>query len=187
MMLAVDDAYWLTLLLSALAAAFTVRLFIIQHDCGHRSFFRSRRLNDLLGALIGIVTLTPHEYWRRAHNTHHATCGNLQKRGIGDIRVLTVTEYDALPGWKRLAYRVYRNPAIMLGIGPIYLFVLKYRLPLDLIRRHPTLLISVMGTNFGIAVILIGLGFSCGFADVLMVHLPIVLISWWSQLIDATL
>lgn len=172
-----DDAYWLTLLLSGPAAAFTVRLFIIQHDCGHRSFFRSRRLNDLLGALIGIVTLTPHEYWRQAHNTHHATCGNLQKRGIGDVRVLTVTEYDALPGWKRLAYRVYRNPAMLLGIGPIYLFVLKYRLPLDLIRRHPALLVSVMGTNFGIAAILIGLGFGCGFVEVLMVHLPIVLIS----------
>ncbi len=177
MMMAVNGAYWLTLALSVPAAAFTVRLFIIQHDCGHRSFFRSRRLNDVLGTLIGVVTLTPHAYWRRAHNVHHATCGNLQKRGIGDVSVLTVAEYRGLPAWKRLAYRVYRNPAIMMGIGPLYLFVVKYRLPLDLIRRHPWLLLSVMGTNAAIAGVLAGLGAAFGFANVLMVHAPIVVLS----------
>ena len=177
MMLLVDEAYWLTLLLAVVAAAFTVRLFIIQHDCGHRSFFRSARLNDLAGSLIGIVTLTPHAYWRRSHNMHHATCGNLEKRGIGDVTVYTVAEYRALPFWGRMAYRFYRMPLTILGIGPIYLFFVKYRLPLDLIRKHPSLLVSVMITNLGIAGALTGLGLAFGFVDVLMVHLPIALMS----------
>jgi len=177
MMLNVDTAYWLTMLLAVPAAAFTMRLFIIQHDCGHRSLFRSRRANDLLGAVIGIVTLTPHGYWRRAHNIHHATCGNLQQRGIGDVSVMTVAEYTRLPLLKRLAYRIYRMPAVMLFIAPTYLFILKYRLPLDLIRRQPKLLIGVMATNAAIAGALTGLGLIFGFVDVLMVHLPIIVLS----------
>ncbi|MEH6546898.1 MAG: fatty acid desaturase [Sneathiella sp.] len=173
----VGDAYWVTLLLSVPAAAFTVRLFIIQHDCGHHSFFNSRRLNDWLGNLIGIVTLTPHGYWRYTHNTHHATCGNLRKRGIGDIKLLTVTEYLALSRWERISYRIYRNPATILGIGPIYLFVIKYRLPLDLLKDQPKMLIGVMATNLAIVLVLTSLSFGFGLTDVLLVQAPIVLMS----------
>jgi omega-6 fatty acid desaturase (delta-12 desaturase) len=177
MILAVDDAVWATLVLSMPAAAFTVRLFIIQHDCGHRSFFRSSWLNDVVGTLIGIITLTPHEYWRASHNIHHATSGNLEQRGIGDIMLLTVAEYSALTWWRRFAYRVYRNPAVLLGIGPVYLFVVKFRMPLDLIRRDPKLLFGVMVTNLGIVGALTGLGLLFGFRDVLIVQIPIMLLS----------
>lgn len=173
----VEQAYWVTLLLSVPAALFTIRLFIIQHDCGHRSFFSSKRLNDIIGAISSVVTLTPHEYWRRAHNLHHATCGNLEKRGIGDITLLTVAEYRALPAFRRLAYRIYRMPAVLLIIGPFYLFFIKNRLPLDLILRQPRLLLSVMVTNAGIAGALIAMGYGFGFLNLLMIHLPVTLLA----------
>lgn len=177
MVLSVEDFYWATLILSVPAAAFLVRLFIIQHDCGHLSYFASRRLNDLVGHVIGVLTLTPHGYWRRAHNIHHATSGNLDKRGIGEIDLHTVAEYFALPRWKRLAYRIYRHPITFLGVGPVYLFVIKNRLPLDLIRRYRGALPSVMVTNVAIAALIGGLGLWLGFAEALMIQLPIVLLS----------
>jgi len=177
MSLSVESAYWLTLLLSVPTAAFLVRLFMIQHDCGHRSYFRSTRLNDLLGHAIGVLTLTPHSYWRRAHNLHHATSGNLDKRGIGDVHTLTVREYLALPRWRRLAYRLYRNPLVLLSIGPVYVFVIKFRLPLDLLRRHPGTLVSVMATNVAFAAMIAGLALWVGIAEALMIQGPIVFLS----------
>lgn len=177
MELSVDNAYWLTLLLAIPAAAFQVRLFMIQHDCGHQSFFRSRRWNNLLGNVIGVLTLTPHGYWRRTHNMHHATCANLEKRGIGDIDVLTVSEYRALPRWRRVMYRIYRHPLALLGVGPIYIFVVKFRLPLDLLRQQPRALPGVLATNLAIATLFIVMGLWLGFVEVLMVQLPIVVLS----------
>lgn len=177
MAVTVDDIYWVTLLLSVPTAAFLVRLFMIQHDCGHRSFLRSPRLNDLLGHAIGVLTLTPHGYWRKAHNIHHATSGNLDKRGIGEIYVLTVREYLARSRWKRLTYRIYRNPVTLLGIGPLYLFVIKFRLPMDLLRRHRGVLTSVMVTNVAICGLMSGLGLWLGFTETLMIQTPVVLLS----------
>jgi omega-6 fatty acid desaturase (delta-12 desaturase) len=176
MALTVSDAYWATLLLSVPAAALLVRLFMIQHDCGHRAFFRSARLNELVGHVIGVLTLTPHRYWRCAHNIHHATSGNLDRRGIGDFGMLTVREYLALSRLKRFGYRIYRHPAAFLGIGPLYLFVLKFRLPLDLLHRRDVL-VSVMLTNVAIAALAVGLGLWLGFVEALMLQGPIVLLS----------
>jgi omega-6 fatty acid desaturase (delta-12 desaturase) len=177
MVLTVKIAYWLTLVLSVPTSAFLVRLFMIQHDCGHRSFFRSRWLNDLLGHAIGVLTLTPHGYWRRAHNMHHATSGNLDKRGIGDMHILTVREYQALPRWKRLIYRAYRHPITLFGIGPLYLFVIKFRLPLDMLRLQRAALPSVITTNLVIVAAITGLGLWLGFTEALMVQAPIIVMS----------
>lgn len=116
-------SYWLALPLAVLAAGFLIRTFIIMHDCGHGSFFKSRKANDLVGFFTGVLTLTPYTQWRRDHAIHHATSGHLEERGFGDIATLTVKEYAALNWWGRFKYRLYRNPLVMLGVGPIWLVV----------------------------------------------------------------
>src|SRR5437868_5605133 len=109
MWLSLDVGYWLTLLLAVPAGGLLVRLFIIQHDCGHGAFFRSRAANTWTGRVLGVLTLTPFDYWKRNHAGHHATSSNLDKRGIGDIDLLTVEEYRGKPWWRRLLYRCYRS------------------------------------------------------------------------------
>jgi omega-6 fatty acid desaturase (delta-12 desaturase) len=121
-------SYLLTLALAVVAAGFLVRTFIIMHDCGHGSFFRSRRANDIVGFITGVLTLTPYVQWRRDHAIHHATSGHLEERGFGDVATLTVREYLGLPWWGRVKYRLYRNPLVMLGLGPVWLMV-KQRFP----------------------------------------------------------
>jgi omega-6 fatty acid desaturase (delta-12 desaturase) len=175
MWLSLDVGYWLCLLLAVPAAGFLVRLFMIQHDCGHGAFFRHRVANDWLGRIIGVLTLTPYEYWRRTHAIHHATSGKLQQRGIGDIETLTVREYQALSRVQRLRYRLYRNPAVMFGLGPAYLFLLQYRLPLGLMRNGWRPWISAMGTNLAIAVAAATMIWLIGVVPFLLVHLPIML------------
>jgi omega-6 fatty acid desaturase (delta-12 desaturase) len=168
-------SYWLCLLLALPAAGFLVRLFMIQHDCGHGAFFRQRRLNDWVGRALGVLTLTPYDFWRRTHNMHHATSGNLALRGIGDITTLTVDEYLALSRWRRLGYRLYRHPIIMFGLGPAYLFFLQHRLPVGLMRE-PVSWLSTMCTNAAIALAAAVMIWLVGVGPFLLVHLPITLI-----------
>jgi omega-6 fatty acid desaturase (delta-12 desaturase) len=174
---ALGFGYWLTLILSVPAAGFLVRLFMIQHDCGHGSFFRRRSVNDWVGRAIGALTLTPYDVWRRSHAVHHAGSGNLERRGIGDISTLTVSEYLAKPRWRRLGYRLYRNPVVLFVLGPAYLFLLQQRLPLGLMRSGLQPWLSSMGTNAAIALVVTVMMWLVGVTPFLMVHLPVTLLA----------
>ncbi len=168
--------FWLFALLLLPTAGLLVRLFMIQHDCGHGSFFPARAANDWTGRLIGVLTLTPYAYWRRCHAVHHATSGNLDSRGIGDVATLTVREYLARSPWGRLRYRLYRHPAVMFGLGPAYLFLLQYRLPFGLMRKGQPWM-STMGTNLTVAGIASFLIWLVGAVPFLLVHIPVVLLA----------
>jgi len=127
MVLSLEISYWLTLSLSVFAAGFLVRIFIVFHDCVHGSFFMSHKINVVCGVVLGVLTFTPFHRWQYEHLTHHRTVGNLDKRGVGDVRTLTVDEYRNKSRWQRVSYRIYRHPIILFGIAPILLFLLKYR------------------------------------------------------------
>lgn len=177
LLLCVQRGLWAGLVLAVPAAGFMMRLFMIQHDCGHGSFFRRRRTNDAVGRVLGVLTLTPYDYWRRTHALHHATTGHLDRRGTGDIPLLTVAEYRALSLPRRAAYRLSRHPAVLLGLGPFVLFFLKYRLPLGLMRRGRGPWVSTMATNAAIAALVVGGGMAVGFGTLLWVQLPITLLA----------
>jgi acyl-lipid omega-6 desaturase (Delta-12 desaturase) len=167
---------WLSLVMAVPAAGFLVRLFMLQHDCGHLAMFTSKKVNDWVGRGLGVLTLTPYDYWRHSHAMHHATSGNLDRRGIGDIRTLTLAEYQQERAWGRFLYRLYRNPVVLFVIGPIYLFLLQHRLPPETFRQGPASWIGVLGTNGGIVVLIAGLMALFGWKAVLLVHLPIVIV-----------
>jgi omega-6 fatty acid desaturase (delta-12 desaturase) len=172
-----DVGYWIGLLLALPAAGFLVRLFMIQHDCGHGSFFRHRLANDWVGRVIGVLTLTPYDFWRHAHALHHASSGNLDRRGIGDIDTLTVREFLTLTRGRRLLYRLYRHPIVMFGIGPAYLFILRHRLPMGLTHSGWRHWISAMSTNAAIAVLIATMIWLVGIGPFLLVQLPITLLA----------
>ena len=174
---AVHYGFWYGLILVVPAAAFLLRLFMIQHDCGHGSFFANRRFDDWIGRILGILTLTPYDYWRRAHAEHHASAGNLNERGIGDITTLTVSEYYARSKWGRIGYRLYRHPLVMFGIGPVWLFLFQQRLPVGMLRAGLLPWVSAMSTNLALAVIMSLLIWAIGPAAFFMIHLPIVLLA----------
>lgn len=174
---ALSNGFWVALVLSLPAAALMVRLFMIQHDCGHGSFFASRRANDWLGRAIGLVTLTPYAYWRQNHAVHHATSGNLDRRGVGDITTLTLNEYLMRPALPRLAYRLYRHPLVMFVIGPLYLFLVRHRIPTGSPRRERRAWLSILGTNAMVAAFGAALGWWLGTWTLLLGCVPVIAIA----------
>ena len=166
---------WLSLLLAVPAAGLLVRLFLIQHDCGHGSMFRRRGVNDWVGRVLSVLTLTPYDFWRRTHAMHHAAAGNLDRRGIGDVDTLTVAEYTALSRWARARYRFYRHPLVLFGLGPAYLFLVQHRVPLGLMRAGWGPWISTLATSGATLLVSAALVWWVGLGPFLMVQLPITL------------
>lgn len=171
-------SYWITLALALPAAGFLIRAFIICHDCGHGSFFKSRKANRIFGFATGLLAYVPSYYWSHQHARHHATAGDLDRRGVGDIWTLTVQEYLAMSRPMRLWYRVYRNPFFLFGIAPIYVFFIRYRFWMsgDNVRGRW----STIRTNLAIAAILVAAHFTIGIKAYLMIQLPILLIAFAS-------
>ena len=174
---ALGYGYWLTLLFALPTAGLLLRLFVLQHDCGHGSFYRSRAVNDWVGRILGTVTLTPYDSWRGSHNAHHASSGNLDERGFGDIDTLTVREYLALPRFRQLRYRAYRHPLMMFGIGPAYLFLIRHRLPIGSLRKGWMPWITTMATNAVTAALIVGMIWLVGAGPFVLVQLPVVLLA----------
>ena len=170
-------SYFWTLLLSLPAAGLYVRLFIIQHDCGHGSFFAHRQLDHVVGAALGVLTLFPYGYWKKTHAIHHATSGNLDRREFGDVETLTVAEYLALPWHRRLGYRLYRSAFILLLIGPAYQFILKHRFPFDIPFAWKKEWASVLWNNLFLLLAGWGLVSWLGWKTLLLVELPILLVA----------
>ncbi|MFN8001609.1 MAG: fatty acid desaturase [Acidobacteriota bacterium] len=175
MYLSLSVSYWLTMLLAFPTAGLVTRLFIIQHDCGHGSFFKSARANDVVGTLCGFVTLIPYYQWRHEHAIHHATSGDLARRGVGDITTLTVAEYKALSPWGRFSYRIYRNSLVMLLIGPFVIFGLNSRL----VGKHAGKRErnGVYLTNLAVVSVWVLLSYLIGIKAVVSIWLPTFMIS----------
>ena len=174
------DSYWLTLVLAIPAGGLLVRLFVIQHDCGHRSFFKSRAANDALGRALSMLTWTPYGSWRRGHAAHHASTGNLDRRGRGDVDTLTVAEYEALSPLRQLAYRLYRNPLILVVLGaPVY-FILLQRVPRGQDLRDRDARRSILSLNVALALVYGLLMAAFGVVPVIATYLPVMIIASWA-------
>ncbi|MGE0555369.1 MAG: fatty acid desaturase [Gemmatimonadales bacterium] len=168
-----DWSYLMVLALALLAAGLLVRTFVIMHDCGHGSFFRSRRANEIVGWVTGVLTLTPFAQWRKDHALHHASAGDLDRRGHGDVETITAREYAGYTTRQRLRYRLVRHPLVLLGLGPIYLMLNQRRLlegvPLNRLQRF-----SVWSTNLAILGAVVGLSVTIGLGAVFAIYFPAI-------------
>ena len=172
MYFALEVSYLLALVLAVPAAGFLVRTYIVFHDCGHGSFMRSRRANAWIGTFCGLLVFTPFQSWRHEHAVHHATAGDLDRRGVGDVATLTVAEYQALPWVGRLKYRLFRNPLVMFGLGPIYAMILSPRWPSP--HARPRIRRSIIATDVALAVVIAGLCWLVGWREYLLIQAPTV-------------
>ncbi|UJL46255.1 fatty acid desaturase [Virgibacillus sp. NKC19-16] len=166
---------WLTVALAVVASGFVVRTFIIFHDCTHGSFFKSSKANRVVGTITGIITLFAFDKWKRSHAIHHATSSNLDKRGTGDVWVMTVDEYVAASFWGRLAYRLYRTPIVMFGLGPIYLFLISNRFNRKGAKRKERM--NTYLINGSVAIIYGLLIWAIGWQAFLIIQLPILFVA----------
>lgn len=174
---AMSHGVWFALALAVPAAIFLVRLFIIQHDCGHGSFFKSRRINETLGLVLSAFTMMPYSAWRQAHAAHHANAGNLDQRGTGDVTTLTVREYQSRSRGRRFLYRLYRHPLMLFGVGPAYLLLVRYRVPLGRELRDRRRWLSIIGTDLVAAASAVGLSAIIGAGPFLLAWSTVLLLA----------
>jgi len=167
-------SWWLTVPLAALAGTLLVRVFIIFHDCGHGSFFRSRLANDVTGFIAGMLTLTPYYHWRWEHSLHHATTGDLDRRGAGDVWTMTVQEYLESSRWKRFAYRLARNPIVLFVLAPLFLFVVRHRFPS--VKASSRERKSVMWMNLAILAMATALSWVFGLLPYLVIQSTVMMV-----------
>ena len=166
---------WLAVAIALVNGAFLVRIFAIQHDCGHGALFRNKNVGDWVGRALGVLTVTPYDVWRRIHAAHHGAAGNLTRRGPGEVYTMTTAEYRAQSALGRLRYRLYRHPVVLFGIGPAWVFLFENRLPLGLMGAGARYWVSAMGTNLAVALALGGIVALGGLEPVLLLFLPTTL------------
>lgn len=175
MYFAVQKSWWLAIPLAALAGAFLVRVFIIFHDCGHGSFFKSSKANDIWGFITGMLTFTPYFHWRWEHSVHHATSGHLDKRGVGDVRTMTVEEYLKASRWQRFSYRLVRNPFVLFVLAPLGLFLVKQRFTNA--KANDRERYSVYWMNFAIFCMAAILSYFFGIGTYLLLQLVVLIVA----------
>jgi acyl-lipid omega-6 desaturase (Delta-12 desaturase) len=175
MIWSVQVSYWITLGLSVLAAGFLMRTFIIFHDCGHGSFFKSKKANDFVGRITGFLNFTPYYRWKHDHAIHHATAGDLDRRGTGDVYTMTVSEYLAAPWWMKTGYRVMRNPFFLFGVAPLAVFLLTQRIPAKSQGKRERA--SVLWTDFSLVVVIGLMCWLIGWRTFVLIQLPIIWIT----------